>query len=119
MSGSYHIRLPGEETRRGEPHPTWITVGCVLVVGLPALGYLLAEYLLQLNFQRHYLYIPPELAWPPGAPYLLVKLAIAALSLLIGTGLFTSVFGLIWPLRPGKYDSPNLKRPLPKIKKWR
>ena len=78
MSGSYHIRLPGEETRRGEPHPTWISVGCVLVVGLPALGYLLAEYLLQLNFQRHYVYLPPELAWPPVAPYLLVKLAIAA-----------------------------------------
>ena len=119
MTGTYHIHLPEDRTRRQPPHPIWMGVGCILVVGLPAIGYLVAEWFLQANMVNHWVYLPPLLAWPPIAPYLLFKVVFAAIVMMIALALFSALYSLVAPVRPGKYDVPPLRKRARRIRPWR
>lgn len=119
MTGTYHIHLPERRTVRRPPHPIWMGVGCLLVVGLPAVGYLAAEWFLQANYVNHWVYLPPLAAWPPIAPYLAFKVVFALIVMLFALAIFSALFSLIAPIRPGEYDVPTPSKRARRIRPWR
>jgi hypothetical protein len=68
---------------------------------------------------NHWVYLPPLLAWPPIAPYLLFKVVFAAIVMMIALALFSALYSLVAPVRPGKYDVPPLRKRARRIRPWR
>jgi len=97
-------------------HPAWAAVGCFSLVGLTAAGYFLGEAFLRANNEAGWIPLPQEWAWPPQNPYLIVKLATALFTFLIGTTVFSIAYTLINPPKPGKFDviDPSIFPPPPR-----
>ncbi|MGA2112129.1 MAG: hypothetical protein ABSG98_08275 [Anaerolineales bacterium] len=119
MTGTYHIHLPERRTPRKSPNPIWMGIGCLLVVGLPAVGYLVAEWFLQANQVNHWVYLPPQAAWPPIAPYLVFKVVVAVIVMLFALAIFSALYSLVAPIRPGAYDAPPVTKRARRTRPWR
>lgn len=101
--------------REKELNPVWRGVGCVLVVLLGLAGYLLAGWFLTANQQNAWIYLPPALYYPPYVPSFvppgtILKLAIALLVMVLGYGILSFVYAIMFPIQPGETDVPPLKR---------
>ena len=100
----YQTRL--SETRSGRrPLETLMNIlglGIALAMGVG--GYMAAEWFLLENEVNHWVYLPPEFAWPPAMPFLGLKLVVGVIALALGGALFTLLYGLIQPVKGGRYD---------------
>ena len=113
---------PEMKPRPWEIHPIWRGIGCLLLVIGPIIAFAAAHFLVNLNLERGWLPIPPELVQTvvlPGLNYPATHfysdvLAGVAL-LLIGFALIMVVYSLIYailgPSRYGPLDSPPIRRP--------
>ncbi|MBI4770315.1 MAG: hypothetical protein HY784_07895 [Chloroflexi bacterium] len=119
----------GIPTRAPQPkkglNPVWRGVGCLLLVILTGGGFLGAGWFVQANYTHGWIYLPPELAQPlvtlpPGLPaplywlsqpWLGVKLVIAVLVAVLSFAILTVAYGVVNPIRPGKFDAPP-QRPI-------
>jgi hypothetical protein len=104
MGAGHQFNIEAMRQKRMMIHPAWAGVGCFTIAGLSAGGYLLGSWFVSANAEANWIPLPPELAWPPQNPYLFVKVAIAILILLFGSTLFSIVYMLIRPPKPGRFD---------------
>lgn len=105
--GRYQMSSAEAEKKAKESSDVWGGVLALLVgLALAVAGYLGTEVVIAANSVRHWVELPPELGWPPSAPYLVLKLAVALAAMLIGGALVTLVYGVASPVRPGELDAP-------------
>ncbi|MBN1439221.1 MAG: hypothetical protein JW929_07420 [Anaerolineales bacterium] len=119
MGSGHHFEIEAMRDGKKNLHPAWAAVGCFTVVGLSTAGYLLGGWLIEMNSSEGWLLIPGQLAGPAQSPYLFLKLVSALIVLLFGTAVFSIVYTLINPPKPGKYDviDPSIFPPPPKRRK--
>lgn len=90
-------------------NPIWRGVGCVLLVLVSIAGYYFAEWFIQANEQNGWIYLPPQLFYPPFLTQLLgggllFKLVVAFIFMLFTFGVLNFVYALAFPIRPGEKD---------------
>jgi hypothetical protein len=113
--GRYQVRSEESERKNQESQDVWggalaFLVGLALAVG----GYLGAGAMIEANKVQNWVTLPPEVAWPPSAPYLAFKLAVSLVAMLIGGALVTVIYGLANPVRPGEHDASATRLRMPK-----
>lgn len=115
---SYRYRqLDKDREERKRMNPVWRGVGCLLLVAFAAVGYVFSGWLLGANAQYGWLYIPPEIVQPPFIPRWLPygftpRFVVGFLFLLLGFGLVSFVYAIMFPIKPSETDAP-----LPKPRK--
>lgn len=98
-------------------NPAWRGVGCLLIVGIGALGYLFANWFLVQNAINRWIYLPPELINPnvSGIGSLLaggnlVRFVVALIFLLFAFAFMNFFYAILFPVKPGELDLPTPKR---------
>lgn len=95
-------------------NPIWRGVGCLVVTVFTAGAYLFADWFLRANADAGWVAIPSEVLRPSFAPWLptgiAIKVVVAILFLILSYGLFSTIYAIAFPHRPGETDSPPLKR---------
>ncbi|MFQ5921871.1 MAG: hypothetical protein ACE5M4_03440 [Anaerolineales bacterium] len=98
-------------------NPTWRGVGCLLIVGIGALGYLFANWFLVQNAINNWIYLPPQLI-NPDVPLVgslldggnLVRIVAALTFLLFAFAFMNFFYAIFFPVKPGEYDLPLPKQ---------
>lgn len=113
--GRYQMPSKESEKKTQESRDLWggvfaLLFGIALAVG----GYIGATLMIEANKVQNWVTLPPELAWPPTAPFLALKLAVGLVAMLIGGALFTVLYGLAYPVRPGALDAAPTRLRMPK-----
>ena len=102
-----------ERAKRKEIRPIWRGIGCFLVVVLSVGGYFFGDWFLKQNEANDWFNLPDILISIPGLPWLpsgfLLNILIAIVFMIISFGLLNIVYAILFPIQPGKYDSPPLK----------
>jgi heme/copper-type cytochrome/quinol oxidase subunit 1 len=116
MGAGHQFEIEAMRQKRKMIHPAWSAIGCFLVAGLTTAGYQLGGWFITADAKAGWFPLPPEWAWPPQNPYLVVKIAFAILVLLLGSTLISIVYVIIHPEKPGKYDviDPSIFPPPPR-----
>ena len=106
-------------------HPIWRGIGCVMMILIPLIAYAGAVWIVQENLKEGWMPVPAEFARAiaipmlGSTPYLLAYLLVTVVLSLIGFGVFTALYSLIYsllgPSQYGPLDSPPLRRG----KNWR
>ena len=101
-------------------HPIWRGIGCVMMILIPLISYAGAVWLVQENLKEGWMPVPAEFARPislpflGSTPYLLAYLLVTVVLSLIGFGVFTALYSLIYslvgPSQYGPLDSPPMRR---------
>ncbi len=101
-------------------HPIWRGIGCLMMILIPIMSYAGASLLVQANIARRWVPIPAELARSINVPflgdvrYLLAILALAVFLSLVGFGVLTAVYSVVYkvlgPPQYGPLDAPPLRR---------
>jgi hypothetical protein len=104
MGAGHQFEIGAMRDSKKPLHPAWVAVGCFTLVGLITAGYLLGDWFIKADQQKGWIALPPEYAVPASNPFLILKLAFALVVLLIGFALFSILYGIIRPPKPGKYD---------------
>lgn len=122
--GRYEFRDKAvKRDRMKELNPVWRGVGCVLLVLMGVGGYWFGSWFLRANAQNNWVYLPPELFYPPFLPQwlpsgLVVRLALGLLFVIVGYGVLSFVYALLFPVQRGEHDAPPMKRKR-KRSRWR
>lgn len=106
--------LDAERAKRGQLDPIWRGIGCVLIVGMAFVGFLVATWFLSANLRNNWLYLPPVLynpsIFPPIDRYLgngvMLKLIVAFLFMIFGFGIIATVYAMAFPIQPREFDAP-------------
>ena len=104
MGAGHQFDIEAMRQKKRRIHPVWSGVGCVMVAGLTAGGYLLGSWFVAADAEAGWIPLPSELAWPPQNPYLLIKIACSILMLLFGSSIFSILYVIIHPQKPGPFD---------------
>jgi hypothetical protein len=104
MSGGHQYEIDAMHDRKKPLHPAWVAVGCLTLVGLSTVGYLLGSWFVTADLKNGWILLPPEYALPASNPFLIIKLAVALITVLIGSAFFSIIYGVLNPPKPGKYD---------------
>lgn len=108
-----------ERAAKKRMNPVWRGVGCLLLVALAVTGYLFANWFLVANFQNAWIYIPNEALNPPFVPawlfpYLgggvMVKLIAGLLFMILGYGVLSVAYAILFPIKPGETDVAPVRR---------
>lgn len=109
-----------DRKKRQQMNPIWRPIGCVIILTLAAGGYIAAGWFLVQNALNKWMPIPAEFVEVPFAPGLpngfIFKLIVAVIFMIMGYGLLSIIFAILFPIPPGEFDSPPL-RPSPRRKK--
>jgi len=97
-------------------HPVWRGIGCLMMVIIPIMAWAAATLLVQENAKRGWLPMPAQLVQTVNlpligaAPFFFANLLTAVILALIGFGLFTIIYSMIFsalgPPRYGPLDAP-------------
>ncbi len=108
-----------QSKRSSEVHPIWRGIGCMMMILIPILSYAAATLLVQENIKQRWLPIPKEYAQAVTIPivgtypYLYANLLVTVGLSLIGFGILTALYSLIYSLfGPSRYsplDSPPIR----------
>jgi hypothetical protein len=98
MRAGHQFEIEAMQEKKKSIHPAWVAVGCFTLVGLSAAGYFLATWFIAADQENGWIPLPPA------GLYLYFKLASALIVVLIGSALFSIIYGVINPIKPGKYD---------------
>jgi hypothetical protein len=47
--------------RKKEPHPIWQGIGCLIIIILPVISYVLADLTIKMGLKAHWSFLPYEL----------------------------------------------------------
>jgi hypothetical protein len=98
MGAGHQFEIEAMRDKKRPIHPAWVAVGCFTLVGLSVSGYLLATWFIAADQKNGWIPLPPT------SLYLFFKLAAALIVVLIGSALFSILYGVVNPLKPGRYD---------------
>lgn len=102
-----------EREKSRELNPIWRGVGCFLIVLLSVGGYFFGQWIFQQNEVNGWFKLPEVLISIPGLPWLpsgfLLNILAAIVFMVVSFGLLNIIYAFIFPIRPGKYDSPPPK----------
>jgi len=101
---------PKQEPENSGVHPIWRTVGCLLILIIPVIGFTGSMVLLNLNHQNSWVSIPQEYLAPAGIDRLLyIKIGLTVLISLILYILFMLItFLMNSALGPKKYGPTDV-----------
>jgi hypothetical protein len=115
-----YSRRPPVRERPWKIHPIWRGIGCILILIIPVMSYAGSALLVQYDLQQAWFPIPKELAQPVNlpfvgnVPYLFANLIVTLVLMLVGYGVLTSFYALIYrivgPPSLGPLDAPPLRR---------
>jgi hypothetical protein len=109
-----------ERLARKRVNPVWRGVGCIAIVLTGLAGYMFSVWFLTENQVQGWMTIPRDLIRPPQLPWLpdgiLVQLGVAILFMMLATGVVNTVYAIVFPIRPGETDAPQIKKKPPKSK---
>lgn len=100
-------------------NPVWRGVGCLLLVILALAGYAFANWFLTANLENGWVFIPNEAMNPPFLPawlfpYLgggmMVKLISGLLFVLLGYGILSISYAILFPIKMGETDVAPVRR---------
>lgn len=116
---THYSRRPQMEERPWKVHPIWRGIGCIMAIIIPVMSYAGAVLLVQLNQQQGWLPVPKELAssiYLPilgNVPYLYANLLVTLVLMLIGYGILTTLYALLYkiigPPSLGPLDAPPVR----------
>jgi len=102
-----------DRMKKKEINPIWRGVGCFLIVVFSVGGYLFGDWILQQNEVNGWFKLPDVLIRIPGLPWLpsgfLMNILVAIVFIIVSLGIMNIAYAILFPIRPGKYDSPPLK----------
>jgi hypothetical protein len=104
MGGGHQYEIEAMRNQKKPLHPAWVAVGCFSLVGLSTIGYLLGSWFIEADQKNGWIALPQEYALPASNPYLIIKLGIALIVVMFGSALFSIIYGVLNPPKPGKYD---------------
>lgn len=109
-------QLDKEREARGRIAPIWRGVGCLIMAGFTAAGYLFANWFVRANLINGWIRIPNEAYYPSFAPFLggglLIKVVVALLFLLLSYGVVSFIYAVLFPIKPSETDAmPPRRRP--------
>lgn len=108
-----------ERAARKRVNPIWRGVGCLVLVVLALAGYSFANWFLVANFQNGWVFIPNEALNPSFVPAMLfpylggggmVKFVTAGLFMILGYGILSVSYAILFPIKPGETDVPPVRR---------
>lgn len=107
-------RRPAPKSKPWSVHPIWRGIGCLLIVLIPIISFAGATMLVKENLQQRWVQIPDELKGSFDVPsigqVLFADLAVAVILMVIGFGLLTIVYAIIYrmfgPSPYGPMDVP-------------
>jgi hypothetical protein len=115
-----HVKADREREQKKRRNPVWRGVGCTLIVIVTIIGYLFSGWFLTQNAANRWIYLPPQVINPPLPSLLsflsfirggtLIQIVVAFLFMLFAIGIINIVYAIAFPVQPGKYDLPPLKR---------
>ena len=114
-----YARQERERAARKRMNPVWRGVGCLLLVALALAGYFFANWFLVANFENGWIFIPNEALNPTFVPawlfpYLsqgvLVKLVTAGLVMILGYGVLSVGYAILFPIQLGETDVKPMRR---------
>jgi hypothetical protein len=101
-------------------HPIWRGIGCLMMILIPIMAYAGATLLVQANVDQRWVPLPPELSRTVNVPflgdvrYLMANLVLAVFLSLVGFGVLTAVYSLVYrvlgPPQYGPLDAPPIHR---------
>jgi hypothetical protein len=103
-----------DRLKRKQINPIWRGVGCILIIALSVGGYFFADWAFYQNDTHNWVSLPDYiinvsfLPWLPSG--LLLKLGVAIVFMVIAYGVMSLLFAILFPVQPGEYDAPPLKR---------
>jgi hypothetical protein len=98
MGAGHQFEIEAMRDKKKSIHPAWVAVGCFTLVGLSAAGYFLATWFIAADQKNGWIPLPPVALYP------FFELGSALIVVLIGSALFSIVYGVVNPLKPGRYD---------------
>jgi hypothetical protein len=113
---TYRYRqLDKEREERQRMNPVWRGVGCLLIVAFALAGYVFSGWFLTANARNGWIYIPPEAVHPAFMPAflpygILPRTVVGGLFLLMGFGLVSFIYAILFPIKPSETDVPTPKR---------
>ena len=107
-------RRPTPKSLPWRVHPIWRGIGCILVILIPIISFAGAKILVQENLEQKWVHIPGELSGSFNVPsvgqIMFAELAVAVILMVLGFGLLTVAYALIYrvfgPSPYGPMDSP-------------
>ena len=109
---------PAAKPRPWRIHPIWRGIGCLILILLPIIAFAGAKVLVQMNSRRNWVSISKELAGSIVVPVigrvLYADLAVMIILIVIGFGLLTVLYALMYrlfgPPTYGPLDVPPERR---------
>jgi hypothetical protein len=98
MGAGHQFEIDSMREKKKAIHPAWVAIGCFSLVGLSAAGFFLANFFIAADQQHGWI------ALPEAKYFIFFKLGFALIAFLIGSALFSILYGLVNPPKPGKYD---------------
>jgi hypothetical protein len=114
-----YAQIERERAARKRGNPVWRGVGCLLLVALAIVGYYFANWFLVANLENGWVYIPNEALNPSFVPtwlfpYLggggMVKLITALLFMVLGYGVLSIAYAILFPIKLGETDVAPVRR---------
>jgi hypothetical protein len=103
-------RLDEERAKKKRLHPAWRGIGCFLIVLLGIVAYFLSGKIIVSGL----IYIPPAARQPSFAPWLpenvFVQVVASLIIMMLGYAFMSTLYAVAFPIKPGEYDVPPLKR---------
>jgi hypothetical protein len=111
---SQTYRRQTSKPRPWSVHPIWRGIGCILIILIPIISFAGAKILVQENMKQKWVQIPDELRGffflPSLGQVFFADLAVAIILMVIGFGLMTIIYALIYrifgPSPYGPMDVP-------------
>jgi hypothetical protein len=105
---------PQSQAKGITAHPLWRGIGCLLIILIPIIAFAAARLLGQTNTRQGWVEIPEELTGSLNLPVLgtiyFVDLAVMIILIIIGFGILTVLYALMYrlfgPSRYGPLDAP-------------
>jgi hypothetical protein len=116
MMGKYYAqwRRPKQKERPWKVHPIWRGIGCIMMVIIPIVSFVIAEALVEMNLTEGWVAVPPDLVGPASSPYLYAKLAMTVLVAVILFAMYTLgymvIYSVLGPPRYSRIDAPPERR---------
>lgn len=117
--GKYYAqwRRPKTKERPWKVHPIWRGIGCIMMVIIPIVSFVIADALVDMNLTEGWVPVPLDLVGPASSPYLYAKLALTVLVAVILFAIYTLgymvIYSALGPPRYSRIDAPpqRYKRP--------